>query len=128
MDLRGTSVTVVGLARSGVSAALLLKERGADVRATDAKEARDLGTTAATLEKAGVRLFLGGHPTDALEGAKLVGANLMLAIMHRAILRGVDASRSNLFCADLTGAIGDEKTTFAGSNVKRALVAGVAHG
>ncbi len=63
-----------------------------------------------------------------LEGANLQGANFMLAIMHRANLRGADVSNANLFCADLTGAQGDKKTTFAGSNVKRALVAGVFHG
>ncbi len=72
MNVRGTSVTVVGLAKSGVSAALLLKERGADVRATDAKKADDLGGAAATLEQAGVRLFLGGHPDEALAGSSLV--------------------------------------------------------
>lgn len=72
MNVRGTSVTVVGLAKSGVSAALLLKERGAEVRATDAKKADELGGAAATLEKAGVRLFLGGHPDEALAGASLV--------------------------------------------------------
>lgn len=72
MNVRGTSVTVVGLAKSGVSAALLLKERGAEVRATDAKKAEDLGLAAATLEKAGVRLFLGGHPDEALAGSSLV--------------------------------------------------------
>lgn len=63
-----------------------------------------------------------------LEGANLRGANLMLAIMHRANLRGADVSNANLFCADLTGAEGDKKTSFAGSNVKRALVAGVFNG
>ncbi len=63
-----------------------------------------------------------------MEDAKMEGCNLMLGIMHRAILRGADVSNANLFCADLTGAIGDKKTSFAGSNVKRALVAGVYHG
>jgi len=63
-----------------------------------------------------------------MEEAKVAGSNLMLSIMHRAILRGADVSNANLFCADLTGAIGDKKTSFAGSNVKRALVAGVYHG
>jgi len=63
-----------------------------------------------------------------LEDAKATGANLMLAIMHRAVLRGADVSKANLFCADLTGAIGDKRTSFSGSNVKRALVAGVFHG
>lgn len=62
-----------------------------------------------------------------LEGARLAGVNLMLAIMHRAVLRGADVSDANLFCADLTGAVGDDETSFAGSNVKRALVAGVRH-
>jgi hypothetical protein len=37
-------------------------------------------------------------------------------------------SKANLFCADLTGAAGDKRTSFSGSNVKRALVAGVFHG
>ncbi|MBK6512730.1 MAG: DUF2169 domain-containing protein [Polyangiaceae bacterium] len=63
-----------------------------------------------------------------LEGAKASGANLMLAIMHRANLRGAKVDSANLFCADLSGAVGDKKTSFAGSNVKRALVAGVFHG
>ncbi len=63
-----------------------------------------------------------------MEEAKATGANLMLAIMHRAVLRGADVSKANLFCADLTGAIGDNRTSFSGSNVKRALVAGVFHG
>lgn len=62
------------------------------------------------------------------EDAKLSGANLMLTIMHRAVLRGADVSKANLFCADLTGAVGDNRTSFSGSNVKRALVAGVFHG
>lgn len=63
-----------------------------------------------------------------LENAKASGANLMLAIMHRAVMRGASVENANLFCADLTGAVGDKKTSFAGSNVKRALVAGVFHG
>ncbi len=63
-----------------------------------------------------------------LAGASMKGTNLMLSIMHRANLRGADVSKSNLFCADLTGAEGDDKTSFSGSNVKRALVAGVYHG
>lgn len=63
-----------------------------------------------------------------LEDAKISGANLMLTIMHRAVLRGATVTNANLFCADLTGAIGDKRTSFAGSNVKRALVAGVFSG
>jgi uncharacterized protein YjbI with pentapeptide repeats len=60
-----------------------------------------------------------------LRGAKLRGANLMLCVMHRADLAGADVSDANLFGADLSGAKGDARTSFRGSNVKRALVAGV---
>lgn len=65
-------MTVVGLAKSGVSAALLLKERGAIVRATDAKAAEALGDAPSVLERAGIQLFLGGHPDASLEGSTLV--------------------------------------------------------
>lgn len=103
--LRGASFAGANLRRSLLS--------GADLREVDASRA----------------ILVECLLMDAdLTGARLVGANLMLAIMHRAILRGVDASGASLFCADLTGAIGDDKTSFSGSNVKRALVAGVMHG
>lgn len=72
MNLQGKTVTVVGLAKSGVSAALLLRERGAAVRATDAKPAAELGDAPVTLANAGVALFLGGHPDEAVAGADLV--------------------------------------------------------
>lgn len=72
MELQGKTVTVVGLAKSGVSAALLLRAMGAEVRATDGKPAVELGDAPATLEKAGVKLFVGGHPDEAVAGASLV--------------------------------------------------------
>ena len=72
MNLVGKSVTVVGLAKSGVSAALLLRSKGADVRATDGKPAAELGDAPAMLEKAGVKLFVGGHPDEAIAGSSLV--------------------------------------------------------
>src|SRR5579859_3982644 len=72
MDLKGKTVTVVGLAKSGVAAARLCLARGAAVRATDAKGREALGEAARQLEEAGVRLFLGGHPDEAVEGSDLV--------------------------------------------------------
>lgn len=72
MNLESTSVTVVGLAKSGVSAALLCRERGAAVRATDMKSKESLGAAARRLEEAGVRLFLGDHPDEAVRGTALV--------------------------------------------------------
>ncbi|MFO0612261.1 MAG: DUF2169 domain-containing protein [Polyangiaceae bacterium] len=92
------------------------------LRRSDLSEAdlRDADLTCAVLAES---LLIGAD----LSRARLAGVNLMLAIMHRAVLRGADASDANLFCADLTGAVGDDQTSFAGSNVKRALVAGVRH-
>ena len=72
MNLEGKTVTVVGLAKSGIAAARLLRARGATVRATDAKKASELSEEARSLERDGVRLFLGGHPDDAIAGSDLV--------------------------------------------------------
>ncbi|MFO0550449.1 MAG: DUF2169 domain-containing protein [Polyangiaceae bacterium] len=103
--LAGANLSGVNLRRSDLSTADL---RGADCTRTIAVECLLMDTV--------------------LDEAKLGGANLMLAIMHRTQLRGADVSNANLFCADLTGAVGDKRTSFSGSNVKRALVAGVMHG
>jgi len=65
-------VTVVGLAKSGIAAARLLRQEGATVRATDAKTAEQLGPEVSALQKEGVTLFLGGHPDECLAGADLV--------------------------------------------------------
>lgn len=103
--LRGASFAGANLRRSLLS--------GADLREIDASRA----------------ILVECLLIDAdLTRASLVGANLMLAILHRAVLRGVDASGSSLYCADLTGAVGDAETNLSGSNVRRALVAGVVHG
>lgn len=71
-ELGRRRVTVVGLARSGVAAARLLLALGARVTGTDAKPAEALRVEARALGHAGVRLFLGGHPPEAFEGADLV--------------------------------------------------------
>jgi len=70
--LAGRRVTVVGLARSGVAACRLLAALGAEVTGTDAQAAETLGAgVAAALAAAGVRLYLGGHPSEAFRGAEL---------------------------------------------------------
>ena len=55
----GMKVTVVGAARSGVAAALLLTGRGARVTLTDARPTLDRADDETQLRKAGVRLELG---------------------------------------------------------------------
>jgi uncharacterized protein YjbI with pentapeptide repeats len=59
-----------------------------------------------------------------LTRAKLRGANLMQVIAHRVVVRGADVSKANLFASDLSHAVGDDKTSFSGSNLKRAFAAG----
>src|SRR5215831_4770501 len=65
-SLAGRRVTVVGLAKSGVAAARLLRAVGADVVGADAKPAAALGRDVAALAEIGVRLVVGpGVPLDA---------------------------------------------------------------
>src|SRR2546426_11967162 len=72
-SLAGRRVTVVGLARSGVAAARLLRTAGADVIGTDVKPVAALGREAAALADLGVRLLAGaGEPAAAFAGTELV--------------------------------------------------------
>jgi UDP-N-acetylmuramoylalanine--D-glutamate ligase len=72
-SLAGRRVTVFGLAKSGVAAARLLREAGADVVGTDAKPVAALGREVAALAEAGVRLITGpGAAEEAFAGAELV--------------------------------------------------------
>jgi UDP-N-acetylmuramoylalanine--D-glutamate ligase len=68
-SIEGQRVLVVGAARSGVAAALLLVRRGATVTLTDRKPASG---DAATLEAAGVALELGGHRAASFAAADLI--------------------------------------------------------
>ncbi|KYF78886.1 UDP-N-acetylmuramoylalanine--D-glutamate ligase [Sorangium cellulosum] len=72
MDVRGRTVIVVGLGRSGVAAARLLRERGARVIANDGAPRERLSAAAASLEAKGVVLAPGGHDPALFEGADLV--------------------------------------------------------
>jgi UDP-N-acetylmuramoylalanine--D-glutamate ligase len=61
MDLKGKRVLVVGLARTGVAAALFCAARGAVVTATESRTEAKIGDSVARLRAAGVSLELGGH-------------------------------------------------------------------
>jgi UDP-N-acetylmuramoylalanine--D-glutamate ligase len=60
-DLSGKRVLVVGLARTGLVAALFSAGYGATVTATDERPETELAETAEKLRAAGVRLALGSH-------------------------------------------------------------------
>ena len=70
-SVQGQNVAVVGAARSGVAAALLLAERGAHVTLTDLRPELEPDVTEA-LRAAGVRLALGDHHTATLTSVDLV--------------------------------------------------------
>ena len=72
MELKGTKVTVVGLARSGVAAARLLQAVGAHVTVADRKERSELSAVLAQLEGAPIGITVGSRYETALESAELV--------------------------------------------------------
>ncbi|MBR1442238.1 MAG: UDP-N-acetylmuramoyl-L-alanine--D-glutamate ligase, partial [Firmicutes bacterium] len=60
----GKKIIISGMARSGISAAKLLKKFGADVTVQDAKEREKLKSEAEKLEKEGIKTYLGKNPDD----------------------------------------------------------------
>jgi UDP-N-acetylmuramoylalanine--D-glutamate ligase len=71
----GQRVVVVGLGASGLAAARVLREEGALVRVTEARERETLGVEAEDLSSLGVRIDAGGHLPEHLVDATLVVAS-----------------------------------------------------
>lgn len=73
MDVQGKKITVIGLGKSGFSAAKWLSRQGADVTVSDVKEAGELdpGVTG-ELVRLGVTLQTGGHGRETLLGSDLI--------------------------------------------------------
>jgi UDP-N-acetylmuramoylalanine--D-glutamate ligase len=61
MELKGKKVLVVGLGRSGMSAARFLRERGAKVTVSDSRSAAALAKDVPELLEAGIMVEAGGH-------------------------------------------------------------------
>lgn len=72
IELGGRRALVVGLARSGVAAARLLRKHGASVVATDVKTKDLLGDDVAALAELGVVLELGGHRRASFTASDIV--------------------------------------------------------
>jgi UDP-N-acetylmuramoylalanine--D-glutamate ligase len=64
VELEGKRVLVVGLARTGLAAALFCAARGARVTATDSSPEENVAEAAAKLRAAGIALDLGGHTAE----------------------------------------------------------------
>lgn len=71
-QLKNKKVTVVGLARSGMAAALLLCDLGADVYASDSGDSEELRKNAELLKGRGVKVQIGGHSRDFVEDRELI--------------------------------------------------------
>lgn len=91
--LAGKTVSVVGLARSGVAAARLIRRVGGNVLASDSSDRGQIPADVLALEREGCRVWTGGHPDDAFAGAELVvvspGVPLTLPALVRVRARGV---------------------------------------
>jgi UDP-N-acetylmuramoylalanine--D-glutamate ligase len=68
----GREVAVVGLGKSGVSATLLLRERGLPVYASDSGSGPVFETWARTLREVGAEVELGGHNLERIERSAAV--------------------------------------------------------
>lgn len=71
-NFKDKKVTVVGLARSGMAAAFLLKSRGAEVYVTDCGDSGDLRKNAKLLRKKGIRVEIGVHTRGFVKGKDLM--------------------------------------------------------
>ena len=71
-NFKGKKVTVVGLAKSGMAAAFLLKKIGAKVWATDSGDSRKLKEAKGFLEWKGIKVELGRHTPEFVKGKDLI--------------------------------------------------------
>jgi len=92
-SLAGKTTAVVGLAKSGVAAARLLRRLGVRVLASDSSPLESLTEEARALDREGCTLWAGGHPAAAFVGADLVvvspGVPLELPALASVRARGV---------------------------------------
>ncbi len=93
MEFKGKTVVVVGLARSGVSAANLLSGRGANVIVADSKEISLLREAVRQLDP-GVRVEAGPHSEETFSAADLIvvspGVPMEIPVLRHARERGVE--------------------------------------
>lgn len=127
-DLEGKRVLVVGLARTGVAAALFCVGYGAKVTATDIKPEDELGEVTGKLGTAGVALALGPNAPVDLNGIDLIvvspGVAAKLPLLEKARSQGIPVwSEIELAWRFLRGKL----IAITGSNGKTTTTSLVAH-
>ncbi|OGW92970.1 MAG: UDP-N-acetylmuramoylalanine--D-glutamate ligase [Omnitrophica bacterium RIFCSPLOWO2_01_FULL_45_24] len=70
--MKDKKVAVIGLGSSGLNAALLLKDIGADVKITEASDNENVRKNAMLLEERKIPCQIGGHTKDFIEGNELI--------------------------------------------------------
>jgi UDP-N-acetylmuramoylalanine--D-glutamate ligase len=93
VELRGKSVLIIGLKRTGVSVARFVASQGGEVRAVDRQEADTLAQELESLASIPIDLRLGGNDVDALVGIDLVvpspGVPANASLLREARKRGI---------------------------------------
>jgi UDP-N-acetylmuramoylalanine--D-glutamate ligase len=90
--IRGRKIAILGIARSGVAAAILAKERGGQPFVSDAAGADKLAVQLRRLDEAGIPFETGGHTDKVLASDYLVvspGVTLTAPIVARALNKGI---------------------------------------
>ncbi|MFH1074074.1 MAG: UDP-N-acetylmuramoyl-L-alanine--D-glutamate ligase, partial [Candidatus Firestonebacteria bacterium] len=95
MNLSGKKITVVGMARSGIASAKLLKENGALVTVTDEKQESELlEQKAALLAVGNIEVEFGGHSDKVLLETDLIvvspGVDTEKPVFVKAKEKGID--------------------------------------
>jgi UDP-N-acetylmuramoylalanine--D-glutamate ligase len=147
MELTAKHTIVIGLGRSGLAAAELLRLKGARVTISDRAKADVLGETVLAARRLGVELELGGHRQATLEAADLIvvspgvphtiaplnlardkgipviGEMELAARFIKAPIVGVTGTNGKTTTTELIGDMltASGKTTFVGGNIGRAL-------
>jgi UDP-N-acetylmuramoylalanine--D-glutamate ligase len=90
--INGRKIGIIGMARSGLSAAILAENLGGNPFVSDTKEASQLATEIERLKTAGIAFETGGHTNKLLELDYLVvspGVPLNIEIIKEANTRGI---------------------------------------
>lgn len=123
MDFKDKKVLVSGMAKSGISAAELLKKLGAEVTIQDAKTEDKLGDAVKEVKEKGIKLFLGANPDDIIEDMDMLvmspGVPTDLPFVEKAKKAGIkvigEIELAWLFCKSpvigITGTNGKTTTT-----------------
>ena len=93
MDLKGKKVLVVGMARTGIATAKLLREKGSLVTTTEARPEEEMGEAVQELKGMDLSTEWGGHQTETFLKQDLIvvspGVDLNIDPIQKAIRHGV---------------------------------------